>query len=352
MLFKSIVSLALVAATAAQTTKGKAFDHIFIVFLENTDYAKAATDAALTAFIPQGVLLDQYSAVTHPSEPNYVAASGGDYWGLNDDDFHTIPSNYTTIVDLLETKGLSWRAYQEDAPSACFTGFQNEGLYFRKHNPFIIYDSIAKNATRCANVVPATQLQTDLAAGKMPNYSFYTPNMINDGHNTTVADASKWLTSFLPPLLENKTFNNNTLVVVTFDETENYSIQNRVLTILLGDVVASIKNTTDSTYYTHYSLLSTVENNWDLGNLGRQDANPTLSNVFDIVAKASGYKNVNVTNRPLLNGTEPGFLAPAPSVPTPTADAGSGKGSGAAKAAMPKVFGVVAVLAGVFTAMI
>ncbi|KAF9331871.1 hypothetical protein BG006_005267 [Podila minutissima] len=275
MLFKSIVYLALVAAAAAQTTNGKAFDHIFIVFLENTDYAKAATDAALSAFIPQGVLLDQYSG-----------------------------------------------------------------------------DSIAKNATRCANVVPATQLQTDLVSGKMPNYSFYTPNMINDGHNTTVADASKWLTGFLPPLLDNKTFNNNTLVVVTFDETENYNIQNRVLTILLGDAVASIKNTTDSTYNTHYSLLSTVENNWDLGDLGRQDANPTLSNVFDIVAKVSGYKNVNVTNPPLLNGADPGFLAPAPtSAPTPTAGVG-GKGSGAGEVAIPKVFGVVTLLAGVFAAII
>ncbi|KAF8979689.1 hypothetical protein BGZ52_004696, partial [Haplosporangium bisporale] len=152
MLFKSIVSLALVAAAAAQATKGKAFDHIFIIFLENTDYAKAATDAALTAFVPQGVLLDQYSGVTHPSEPNYIAASGGDYFGLNDDDFHSIPDTYKTIVDLLETKGLSWRAYQEDAPTACFADFQSNGLYFRKHNPFIIYDSIAKNATRCANV--------------------------------------------------------------------------------------------------------------------------------------------------------------------------------------------------------
>ncbi|KAF9378771.1 hypothetical protein CPB97_009376 [Podila verticillata] len=352
MLFKSIVSLALVAAAAAQATKGKAFDHIFIIFLENTDYAKAATDAALTAFVPQGVLLDQYSGVTHPSEPNYIAASGGDYFGLNDDDFHAIPDTYKTIVDLLETKGLSWRAYQEDAPTACFTDFQNNGLYFRKHNPFIIYDSIAKNATRCANVVPATQLQTDLAAGHMPNYSFYTPNMINDGHNTTVADASKWLTGFLPPLLENKTFNNNTLVVVTFDETENYKIQNRVFTILLGDVVASIKNTTDSTYYTHYSLLSTVENNWGLGNLGRGDANPQLSNVFDIVAKASGYKNMNVTNPPLLNGTEPGFLAPTPTAaPTPTGATG-GKGNSAAELAMPKVFGAVAVLAGIFAALI
>ncbi|KAF9575033.1 hypothetical protein EC968_004530 [Mortierella alpina] len=310
MLFKSIASLALVAAAAAQATKGKAFDHIFIIFLENTNYALAASDANLQAFVPQGITLTNYHAVTHPSEPNYVATIGGDYFGMEDDDYHAIPSNYTTIVDLLEKKNLSWKAYQEDMPAACYKGYENEGLYFRKHNPFIIFDSIATNPARCNNIVPATQLEQDIASGSIPNYSFYTPNMINDGHNTTVADASKWLSGFLPPLLANTTFINNTLVVLTFDETEDYKIPNRVWTILLGDVVANSKNTTDSTFYTHYSLLSTVESNWDLGNLGRQDANVTVSNVFEVVANLTGYQNTNVTKTPGLNGTEPGFLSP------------------------------------------
>ncbi|KAG0370293.1 phosphoesterase family-domain-containing protein [Gamsiella multidivaricata] len=353
MLFKSIVSLALVAAAAAQTAiKGKVFDHIFIVFLENTDYTLAASDPALQAFISQGVLLDKYYGVTHPSEPNYIAAAGGDYFGMNDDAFYAIPSNYTTIVDLLEKKNLTWKAYQEDAPTACYRDFQNNGLYFRKHNPFIIYDSIATNATRCANVVPATQLQTDIAAGNIPNYAFYTPNMINDGHNTTVADASKWLTSFLPPLLSNKSFINNTLVVITFDETETYKIENRVWTMLLGDVVANFKNTTDSTFYTHYSLLSTVESNWDLGNLGRQDANATVANVFDVVAKSTGYTNQNITNPPLMNGTEPGFLAPTPTASPTSTSTSTSKPSSADALAAPKVMAALAALTGAFAALI
>ncbi|KAF9991217.1 hypothetical protein BGZ75_002845 [Mortierella antarctica] len=340
MLFRSIASLAFVVAAAAQATKGKAFDHIFIIFLENTNYALAASDANLQAFAPQGVTLTNYHAITHPSEPNYVATIGGDYFGMEDDDFHAIPSNYTTIVDLLEKKNLSWKAYQEDMPTACYKGYENEGLYFRKHNPFVIFDSIATNPARCSNIVPATQLQQDIAAGSLPNYSFYTPNMINDGHNTTVADASKWLRGFLPPLLANTTFINNTLVVLTFDETEDYKVPNRVWTILLGDVVANLKNTTDSTFYTHYSLLSTVESNWDLGNLGRQDANITVSNVFDFAAKLTGYQNTNVTNAPGLNGTEPGFLSPKPSTGSKPA------------AAVSTGMAVLAALTGYFVMMI
>ncbi|KAF9436683.1 hypothetical protein BGZ76_003284 [Entomortierella beljakovae] len=311
MLLKSIASLALLAISAsAQAVKGKAFDHIFIVFLENTNYALAASDPALQVYLPDAVLLPNYHAVTHPSQPNYIATIGGDYYGLNDDEIHSIPSNYTTIVDLLETKNLTWKTYQEDMPSPCYTGFQAEGLYFRKHNPFIIHDSIALNATRCQNVVPATQLAADLnSTDPLPNYMFYTPNMINDGHNTTVKDASKWLSTFLPPLLNNTKFIDNTLIVITFDETDDYVIaDNNVWTILMGDAVKGLKNTTDTTFYTHYSLLSTVQQNWGLGSLGRNDADATMANVFDFVAKVTGYKNVNVTNSPLLNDTIPGFL--------------------------------------------
>ena len=35
----------------------------------------------------QGILLDSFYAVTHPSEPNYIAAIGGDFFGAMDDNF-------------------------------------------------------------------------------------------------------------------------------------------------------------------------------------------------------------------------------------------------------------------------
>jgi hypothetical protein len=58
-----------------------------------------------------------------------------------------------------------------------------------------------------------------------------------------------------------------------FDETESYTSNNQVFSVLLGDAVpASSKGTTDSTAYTHYSQMATVENNWNLGNLGLNDA--------------------------------------------------------------------------------
>jgi acid phosphatase len=240
--------------------------------------------------------------VCHPSQPNYFAAIAGDYFDYDDDSSHNLSTSYKTVVDLLEAEGLTWRTYQENMPSVCYTGSSSRSLYYRKHNPFISFDLISKDANRCKNVVPSTQLQADLDAGYLPNYSFYTPNIKNDGHDTTVDFASKWFSGFLAPLLANPTFNNNTLVVLTFDEADDYTDEtNHILGMLLGDAVKDIKNTVDSTFYTHYSLISTVTSNWGLGNLGRNDINKPLSNVFSFVAALTGYQNVDVTNPPPLN---------------------------------------------------
>ena len=99
--------------------------------------------------------------------------------------------------------------------------------------------------------------------------------MVDDGHDTTIDFTANWTSFWLGALLNDTNFNDNrTLIVLTFDETETYTVNNQVLTILLGGVIPeAARGTVDSTYYTHYSCLSTVEANWGLGSLGRGDTN-------------------------------------------------------------------------------
>jgi len=90
-------------------------------------------------FAKKGITLENLFAVTHPSEPNYMAAVGGEYFGLDGDPFESIPSNVSSVVDLLENKGISWSLYQEDMPYSGYQGFswvnQKTGAndYVRKH---------------------------------------------------------------------------------------------------------------------------------------------------------------------------------------------------------------------------
>jgi hypothetical protein len=230
-------------------------------------------------------------------------------------------------------------------------------FYVRKHDPTIIYDSVASVPSRLARHRNFNDLAADVNASALPQWLFVTPNMVNDGHDTSIDYTASWLQYWLVPLLNDTNFNDNgTLIVLTFDETETYTVNNRVLTILLGGAVPeNLRGTTDSTYYTHYSLLSTVEANWGLGSLGRGDTNKyvsrslltlarstynpttshrTLSNVFSFVANATGYTNVDISGDaiPLTNatGTINGPLNPNQYVPFTapnTSAVGAGGGS-------------------------
>ncbi len=109
---------------------------------------------------------------------------------------------------------------------------------------------------------------------KVPQYVFYTPNMNNDGHDTGVSYASKWLKGFLEPMLTNSYFA-KTIFLITFDE-NNGSSGNHIYSLLIGGGVMA--NTKDSTKYTHYSQLKTLQTRWGLSNLGKNDV---TANAFE-----------------------------------------------------------------------
>ncbi|KAH8988460.1 hypothetical protein EDB86DRAFT_2831930 [Lactarius hatsudake] len=222
----------------------------------------------------QGTLLDRLHALTHPSEPNHMAVAGGDFWGCGDENLYHISSKRVTyhisiILDLLEAKDISWASYQENLPSDGFEGvnfFSTNYLktrapiypfYAREHNPTIFYDSVAsvrvpsRSALHCDFVVDAN-------ASALPQWMFVTPNM-------------------LVPLLNDTNFNDNrTLILLTFDANETYSINNRVFALLLGGAVPeNVRGTVNSLLHT---LLLTHHRG---GKLGSRVARPRRTNKRD-----------------------------------------------------------------------
>jgi hypothetical protein len=133
------------------------FDRFIQIWLENTDYASAASQAVFKTLAAEGITLTGYYGVTHPSEPNYLAAAGGDFFGLAADALEYIPTNMSTIVDLLDQKNVSWATYQENMPSDGYEGYNftnsdNYTYYVRKHNPLVIYESVANISTRSSRI--------------------------------------------------------------------------------------------------------------------------------------------------------------------------------------------------------
>jgi acid phosphatase len=71
--------------------------------------------------------------------PNYISSVGGEYFGVNHDNYLEIPQNVSTVADLLDAAEISWGEYQEDMPYTGFTGFEylnpvtKANMYVRKH---------------------------------------------------------------------------------------------------------------------------------------------------------------------------------------------------------------------------
>jgi hypothetical protein len=286
---------------------GMAFERIVIVMLENSTRSNVLANPYMNALRSQGVFLSNSRGVTHSSQPNYIVSVGGDSFGLYDDTpgyarwiYEKGSHPITTIADLLEEKRLTWRNYAEDLPpdykKQAVKGLHANPItippdqttqdpnFARKHVPFLSFPSIVSQPHRLANIVDGHEFEVDLEAGNLPNYSWYTPNLINDGHNLTTKESetdpgdtdlhvnikniAKFLKGFLgeDPLSK---FPPETLIVITFDEAYPYHDPYGVYTLLIGDMLQA--GTTVTIPYNHYSLLRSVEVNFGLGSLGRND---------------------------------------------------------------------------------
>ncbi|KAJ5632781.1 hypothetical protein N7490_009120 [Penicillium lividum] len=335
----SIPSLAEVEAAAAtvvplspvSNVKGLAFDKFHQIWFENQDYQTVADDANFAKIAKEGILLTNYFATTHPSQPNYVASAAGDNFGMDNDAFTQIPANVSTIADLFDTKSIAWGEYQQHLPYAGYQGynFSNQDTmansYMRKHDPLIIFESVTNSDIRPRQIKNFTSFYDDLKNERLPQYSFITPSKSNKPCLRKQSNKSRHdqrlprhrhhrrrrLPCRLPPpLLKNEYFTKDSLILVTFDEVGNYTEENRVYSILLGGAVPEhLKGTTDSTFYTHYSIIASLSANWGLPSLGRWDCG---ANILSLVAEKTGFVNweVDLTAVPnLLNETYPGPLS-------------------------------------------
>src|SRR6266404_929374 len=116
----------------------KNFQHVFVIMMENTGFDSLIGNPN-APWINQAAarygLAKTYYGVTHPSQPNYIAATSGSTNGVPDDNDITI--SVPNIVDQLEANGKTWRAYMQSL-SLCVTKLDHacgNQLYERKHDP-------------------------------------------------------------------------------------------------------------------------------------------------------------------------------------------------------------------------
>ena len=247
-----VSSIALPCFTAAAVHAAPAaaprLDHIVVIVLENRSYDVVRTQPTLASLIASGSVFTQSYAVTHPSQPNYLALWSGSTQGVTSNACLPPGSPYTTenLGHACEAAGLTWRAYSENLPAAgSMVCSADAGLYTRKHAPWTQFANLDH-----ANERPYSDLALDIAGGKLPNLAFVVPNNCNNSHDCAVSHTDSWLASQVPILLG--AIGPKGVLVITYDE-DNGKTDNHVLTLLVGQPVRAGYEVTAR--IDHYTLL-------------------------------------------------------------------------------------------------
>ena len=235
--------------------------HVFVIVLENANPEEAHRQKFLGALAKEGAYLSRFFAVEHPSYPNYLALTSGSTWHVSSDEPRVI--DVRNIADLVEERGKTWKVYAEDYPGHCFLG-ETKRNYASKHVPLLSYRNVRADPKRCSRVVNASELRGDLERGTLPDFALYVPDLRNDGHDTDVAYADRWLASAFGPLLRDPRFTRGLLLAVVFDEDDGFA-DNRIYAALWGEAVRS--GAVSERRYDHYSLERTLAQGFGLAPL-------------------------------------------------------------------------------------
>ena len=244
-------------------------DHVVVVVLENHSYGEVL-DSADAPFIASlaasGATFTRSFAVTHPSQPNYLALFSGSTLGISDDSCpHTFAS--PNVARALLDAGDSFVGYSEGLPAPGFTGC-SRGAYARKHNPWVNFANVPASVNR-----PFTTFPDDFT--RLPTVSFVIPDLEHDMHDGTMGQANQWLDDHLGRYAAWAPAHRS-ILVLTFDE-DDQSANNRILTIVTG---AFVRPGRYAERIDHYRLLRTLTDAYHLHPLGAAAATPPVTDIW------------------------------------------------------------------------
>jgi acid phosphatase len=193
----------------------------------------------------RGALFTQSFAVTHPSEPNYLALFSGSTQGVTSDAC-PLQLSGTNLATELASAGGTFAGYSEGLPS---TGDPvcSSGKYARKHAPWASFSSLPGTVNQ-----PFTAFPVDFAT--LPTVSFVIPDLDHDMHDGSVATGDAWLAQHLDRYAS-WAEGHNGLLVLTFDE-DDRSQNNQIATVIVG---AHVRVGRYDEHLDHYRLLRTLE---------------------------------------------------------------------------------------------
>ena len=245
--------------TGPTTVPAGQIQKVLVVIEENHSYAQMRQGMPFLADLSERYgYATHWTALAHPSLPNYLGIAGGSTFGILDDKSpaaHTADiGSATSVFDQAIAAGKTAGTYAESMSENCHVyDYPDRSVgtprYAVRHNPWVYF---SKGRSDClARDRDLAPFAADATHNALPDVAFLIPNLDNDAHDGSLATADSWLRQQLTPVLRSTDFTSGKLVVVvTADEDDKHS-GNLVLTSVL---TPRLSHQVVGTPLTHYSL--------------------------------------------------------------------------------------------------
>ncbi len=259
--------------TPSPSTTGKPAvprpDHLVVVIFENKDVASQTATAApfLSSVAAGAAKFTNSRAITHPSQPNYLALFSGSTQGVATDRCLTPFHDRPNLGAQLAAAGYSFTGYSEDLPSVGFQGCSHAG-YAAKHNPWAHFDNVPAAANQPYSAFPRQ-------FSDLPSVAFVIPNLCHDMHDCSTTVGDQWARANLGPYLD-WAKSHRSLLLVTYDENDGRS-GNKILTMFAG---AGVRPGAYPEAVDHYRILRTIEAMFGLPPIGAAAGTSPITDIW------------------------------------------------------------------------
>ena len=243
--------------------------HVIVVMEENHSYSQiiGSSEAPyINSLAAQGASFTNSHAITHPSQPNYLALFSGSTQGLTSDSCPHTFSLANLGSELIAAKK-TFTGYSEGLPAAgsevCVAG-----EYARKHVPWTDFSNVPASDNQ-----PFTSFPSNFA--DLPTIAWVIPDLLDDMHDGTIQQADSWLQTNLSAYVA-WAQSNNSLLIVTWDENDD-APGNQIPTIFVGPMVNPGAYSED---ISHYNVLRTLEAIYKLPYAGKSASVKTITDVW------------------------------------------------------------------------
>ncbi|MGA2520265.1 MAG: alkaline phosphatase family protein [Acidimicrobiales bacterium] len=196
--------------------------HVMVVMMENQGYDQVIGNPAMpftNSLATQYGVASQSYACSHGSLANYIEITSGacPTSAASDPPPSSQTYPYQTIADQLSAVGDTAQAYAENLPADPST---TSGLYDVGHNPWAYYPDTHMP------MADASGMMATLNSASAPDFVWYTPNIVDDGHTgqptdteaTELAGAESFLSSFIPEVQSTSWYQDGGQIIIEWDE--------------------------------------------------------------------------------------------------------------------------------------